>query len=139
LGNTLIVVEHDREVIAAADHLLDFGPGAGDHGGEITASGTPKQVTKSAESLTGKYLSGKLAIPVPTNRRIVGPAVPANHKAKEAGTAGPTEDVAALAPSGHALSILGARQHNLKNVDVHIPLGCFVAVPGVSGRGKSSL
>jgi excinuclease ABC subunit A len=69
LGNTLVVVEHDREVIAAADHLLDFGPGAGDHGGEITASGTPKQVTKNPDSLTGKYLSGKLAIPVPTNRR----------------------------------------------------------------------
>ena len=70
LGNTLVLVEHDREVIAAADYLLDFGPGAGDHGGEITASGTPKQVTKNPDSLTGKYLSGKLAIPVPTNRRI---------------------------------------------------------------------
>ena len=112
LGNTLVVVEHDREVIAAADHLLDFGPGAGDRGGEITASGTPKQVTKNKNSLTGKYLSGELAIPVPTNRR---------------------------ATNDRALHIIGARQHNLKNVDVTIPLGAFVAVTGVSGSGKSSL
>ena len=71
LGNTLILVEHDREVIAAADYLLDFGPGAGDRGGEITARGTPKQVMRSKASLTGQYLSGKKSIPVPTNRRIV--------------------------------------------------------------------
>ena len=70
LGNTLIVVEHDREVIGAADYLLDFGPGAGDRGGEITARGTPKQVMKAKASLTGQYLSGKKAIPVPTNRRL---------------------------------------------------------------------
>jgi excinuclease ABC subunit A len=166
------VVEHDREVIGAADHLLDFGPGAGDRGGEITASGTPKQVRKSAESLTGKYHSGKLAIPIPTNRRIrfAEPTPPAplpegkgeksprrsktSVQAPEATSSftplpfregGPggvglsAAEVAALAPSGNALSILGARQHNLKNVDVHIPLGCFVAVTGVSGSGKSSL
>src|SRR5205823_4590579 len=72
LGNTLILVEHDREVIGAADHLLDFGPGAGDRGGEITAEGTPKQVMRSKESLTGQYLSGKKAIPVATNRRLLG-------------------------------------------------------------------
>ncbi len=112
LGNTLVLVEHDREVIAAADYLLDFGPGAGDHGGEITACGTPKQVLKDMKSLTGKYLSGKLAIPVPTNRR---PA------------------------AANTISIIGARQHNLRNVDVDIPLGAFVAVTGVSGSGKSSL
>ena len=70
LGNTLVLVEHDREVIAAADYLLDFGPGAGDRGGEITAPGTPKQVLKAKASLTGQYLSGKKSIPVPTNRRI---------------------------------------------------------------------
>src|SRR5205807_9062978 len=70
LGNTLILVEHDREVIAAADYLLDFGPGAGDRGGDITARGTPAQVMKAKASLTGQYLSGKKAIPVPTNRRI---------------------------------------------------------------------
>src|SRR5262249_46385840 len=70
LGNTLVVVEHDREVIASADYLLDFGPGAGDRGGEITAQGTPKQVLRAKASLTGEYLAGKKAIPVPTNRRI---------------------------------------------------------------------
>ncbi|WP_439620378.1 excinuclease ABC subunit UvrA [Gemmata sp.] len=112
LGNTLVLVEHDREVIAAADYLLDFGPGAGDRGGEITSAGTPKQVQKDANSLTGKYLSGKLAIPVPTNRRR---------------------------GFANQIGIVGARQHNLKNVDVEIPLGGFVAVTGVSGSGKSSL
>ena len=134
LGNTLVVVEHDREVIAAADHLLDFGPGAGDHGGEITASGSPKQVAKSDESLTGKYLSGKLAIPVPINRRTA----LAEPLPSPSGGRG-SDAVAARSPHGVALSILGARQHNLKNVDVHLPLGCFVAVTGVSGSGKSSL
>jgi len=112
LGNTLVLVEHDREVIGAADYILDFGPGAGDHGGEITSAGTPKQVLKDTKSLTGKYLSGKMAIPVPTNRRSI---------------------------QANRISIIGARQHNLKNVDVDIPLGAFVAVTGVSGSGKSSL
>ncbi len=118
LGNTLVLVEHDREVIAAADYLLDFGPGAGDRGGEITAAGPPKKVIKDANSLTGKYLSGKLAIPVPTNRRSC---------------------EAASSFAGKTLQIIGARQHNLKNVNVDIPLGAFVAVTGVSGSGKSSL
>ena len=72
VGNTLVVVEHDREVIASSDYLLDFGPGAGDRGGEITAQGTPKEIPRRKESLTGQYLSGRKAIPVPTNRRIVG-------------------------------------------------------------------
>ena len=76
LGNTLVLVEHDREVIAAADYLLDFGPGAGDRGGEITAQGTPKQVLRSKASLTGQYLSGKKSIPVPTNRRARSSATP---------------------------------------------------------------
>jgi excinuclease ABC subunit A len=111
LGNTLVVVEHDREVIAAADHLLDFGPGAGDRGGEITAAGPPKAITRSRTSLTGQYLNGKKAIPVPTNRR----------------------------DASSSIKIIGARQHNLKNIDVQIPLGAFVAVTGVSGSGKSSL
>jgi excinuclease ABC subunit A len=113
LGNTLVLVEHDREVIAAADYLLDFGPGAGDRGGEIMASGPPREVLKSKNSLTGQYLAGKLAIPVPANRRKGG--------------------------EGRILSIIGARQHNLKNIDVHFPLGTFIAVTGVSGSGKSSL
>ncbi|MBN9521907.1 excinuclease ABC subunit UvrA [bacterium] len=127
LGNTLVLVEHDREVIAAADYLLDFGPGAGDRGGQITAAGAPKQVARSKDSLTGKYLSGALAIPVPTNRRI-----PANTPATESA-------LAEVAPTAGVLSIIGARQNNLRNVDVHLPLGAFVAVTGVSGSGKSSL
>jgi excinuclease ABC subunit A len=113
LGNTLVLVEHDREVIAAADYLLDFGPGAGDRGGEITARGTPKQILRSKTSLTGEYLSGRKAIPVPTNRRGVG--------------------------IDHSLIVKGARQNNLKNLDVRFPLGAFVTVTGVSGSGKSSL
>ncbi|HEX4607621.1 MAG TPA: excinuclease ABC subunit UvrA, partial [Urbifossiella sp.] len=127
LGNTLVLVEHDREVIAAADYLLDFGPGAGDRGGQITAAGTPKQVAKSKDSLTGKYLSGQLAIPIPSNRRIPG------------GTPPTAADLSEITPAGAVLSILGARQNNLRNVDVHLPLGAFVAVTGVSGSGKSSL
>src|SRR5204863_10049189 len=112
LGNTLVLVEHDREVIASADYLLDFGPGAGDRGGEITASGTPKQVLKSKDSLTGKYLAGKLAIPIPTNRRLVGRAVPDSESSKltfepkqKSGTARPTTTT-----GGKLLSIIGARQ-----------------------------
>jgi excinuclease ABC subunit A len=117
LGNTMVVVEHDREVIAAADYLLDFGPGAGDRGGEITAQGPPPKVLKAKSSLTGDYLAGRKAILVPTNRRL--PSVPPK--------------------SWPTLRIVGARQHNLKNVDVELPLGAFIAVTGVSGSGKSSL
>lgn len=117
LGNTLVVVEHDREVIAAADYLCDFGPGAGDFGGDITAAGTPKKIIKAKNSLTGDYLSGKKAIPVPSNRRI-------------------SQTDLAKWPK---LRIIGARQHNLKNINVDLPLGVLVAVTGVSGSGKSSL
>jgi excinuclease ABC subunit A len=116
LGNTLLLVEHDREVIAAADHLLDFGPGAGDQGGEITAQGTPRQIRRAKNSLTGQYLSGTKSIPVPTNRR---PSFSGEPKA--------------------TLIVKGARQNNLKNIDVSFPLGTFIAVTGVSGSGKSSL
>jgi excinuclease ABC subunit A len=125
LGNTLVLVEHDREVIAAADHLLDFGPGAGDKGGEITAAGTPTQVLKAKGSLTGQYLSGKKSIPVPTNRRL------------PCGFA-PGEGAKSAKPQA-AITVIGARQNNLKNIDVSFPLGCFISVTGVSGSGKSSL
>src|SRR5204863_6828995 len=103
--------EHDREVIARADYLLDFGPGAGDQGGEITARGTPKQVMRG-RSLTGQYLSGKKAIPVPTNRRLA-PRLAATRKRSAA--------------PPHLL-VKGARQNNLQNIDVAFPLGALVAV-----------
>jgi len=111
LGNTLIVVEHDEDTMYAADHIIDIGPGAGDHGGEVIAQGTAEEIMKVPESITGAYLSGRLQIPVPKERRI---------------------------PTGF-LKIKGARENNLKNIDVDIPLGVFTCVTGVSGSGKSSL
>jgi excinuclease ABC subunit A len=155
LGNTLVLVEHDREVIQAADYLLDFGPGAGDRGGEITARGTPKQVLRAKASLTGQYLSGKKAIPVPANRRLSVPstqrlAFPDSlwpRRARKRRVAG---SPLAVSPCGArlgfriafqypALTVKGARQNNLKDIDVSFPLGTFIAVTGVSGSGKSSL
>ena len=114
LGNTLIVVEHDRDIIDSADRVLDFGPGAGRLGGRITAQASPKRLRSSRASLTGKYLAGKTAIAVPSNRR-------------------PIKTV------GSRLIIHGAREHNLKEIDVELPLGRFICVTGVSGSGKSSL
>jgi excinuclease ABC subunit A len=136
LGNTLVLVEHDREVIAAADYLLDFGPGAGDRGGEITASGTPKQILKSKNSLTGQYLSGKKSIPVPTNRRMPRQG---DKETRRQGDKSPTDSPCLLVSLSPCLEVKGARQNNLKNIDVQFPLGTFIAVTGVSGSGKSSL
>lgn len=113
LGNTLIVVEHDEDTMKAADWLIDVGPGAGDLGGEIIASGTPKQVMKNKKSLTGQYLSGKRAIPVPKKRRAI-------DKKK-------------------MVKITGASENNLQNLDVEFPMGVMTAVTGVSGSGKSTL
>jgi excinuclease ABC subunit A len=112
LGNTLIVVEHDEDTMLAADYLIDIGPGAGIHGGKVVAAGTPQEVMDNPNSLTGQYLSGKKFIPVPGERRK---------------------------PDGRWLEIVGAKENNLKNVSVKIPLGTFVAVTGVSGSGKSTL
>ena len=112
LGNTVIVVEHDEETMRESDYIIDIGPGAGVHGGQVVAFGTPGEVARNEKSLTGGYLSGRLQIPVPAERR------PGN---------------------GKYLKVYGAEEHNLKKLDVQIPLGCFVCVTGVSGSGKSSL
>lgn len=155
LGNTLLLVEHDREVINAADRLLDFGPGAGRHGGQIVASGTPAQVSRRKTSVTGPYLSEKSSIPVPSNRRMAPLEEPSNGKATKrrkakSSTARKSKakpvDLSDLVekplnepPGGGWLEVIGARHNNLHNVDVRIPLGTFTVVTGVSGSGKSSL
>jgi excinuclease ABC subunit A len=112
LGNTVLVIEHDLEMIAAADYVVDFGPGGGKHGGQVVAAGTPAEVAGQAGSLTGDYLAGRASIPLPLRRRT---------------------------PNGPAITIHGARHHNLQNITVRLPLGLLVAVTGVSGSGKSSL
>jgi len=112
LGNTILVVEHDEAMMRAADHIIDMGPGAGEHGGEIVATGTLSDIMDCKDSITGQYLSGVKRIPLPGKRRP---------------------------GSGEEIIIEGARQNNLKNMDVHIPLGRFVCVTGVSGSGKSTL
>jgi excinuclease ABC subunit A len=119
LGNTVIVVEHDRETIEAADHIVDFGPGAGILGGSIVAAGTPQEIAASPASITGKYLSRKLVV--------------------AAGTRQAENSNGRRSPNGHWLTIRGARHNNLKNIDVSFPVGLFTCVTGVSGSGKSSL
>lgn len=111
LGNTLIVVEHDEETIRHADHVIDMGPGAGIHGGRIIAQGTPKEIERNPHSLTGQYLSGKLAIEIPDSRR----------------------------QAGNYIRVKGCKENNLKNIDVNIPIGVFTVITGVSGSGKSTL
>ncbi len=140
LGNTLLLVEHDKEVIAAADQLLDFGPRAGELGGEVVARGTPEEVGRAKKSVTGPYLSGTKAIMVPTNRRAAGIADfglrTADSKKKSRKNTSQSE---IRDPKSAILEVLGARHNNLRNVHLQIPLGTFTVITGVSGSGKSSL
>jgi len=143
LGNTLVLVEHDREVLAAADQLYDFGPGAGRFGGNVVGQGSPKQLGKQKESLTGQYLSGGQSIPIPANRRMPGIREIAAAEAKSASGNGKSkkqgEKNSVSPPGGGWLELRGARMHNLRDVDLRIPLGTLTCITGVSGSGKSSL
>jgi excinuclease ABC subunit A len=112
MGNTVLVVEHDADMIIACDHIVDMGPGAGTQGGEIVFQGTPAEILQSDDSLTGRYLSGKESIALPSKRRSI---------------------------TGRHIILEGASENNLKNIDIKIPVGVFTAVTGVSGSGKSTM
>ena len=135
LGNTLVLVEHDREVINASDRLYDFGPGAGRFGGTVVGAGSPKQLARK-KTLTGDYLSDRRQIAIPATRRIE--AIKGEPKSSVDGIR-PLTSAWSDPPGGGWLELLGARQHNLQNVDLRIPLGALTCVTGVSGSGKSSL
>ena len=140
LGNTLLLVEHDREVLTAADYLLDFGPGAGRHGGTIVAQGSHTTLGRKRSSITGPYLTGKKAIPIPSNRRTLesGNRTDTARRKKPVPTKKRTVRKPPL-PGNKQIEILGARHNNLQNVDAAIPLETLTAITGVSGSGKSSL
>ena len=164
LGNTLVLVEHDREVLGAADRLYDFGPGAGRLGGTITAEGSPKQLGKNERSMTGAYLSGRREIAIPVSRRMASQEAPAEAQRRGEETTATNNDLDSRAkrtqkksakasfpnlcasaplreipPGGGWLELTGARHNNLRNVHLRIPLGTLTVVTGVSGSGKSSL
>lgn len=134
LGNSVLVVEHDEDAIRAADYVIDMGPGAGEHGGQVMAQGTPQEIINNPKSLTGKYLGGVLRIPVPTRRRLWRKVT---NDAQSAGSR--TRARGELSAPGACIWVKGACGNNLKNVDVAFPLGLVTCVTGVSGSGKSTL